>query len=95
MITCFKRSVEFKKQLTCHQIIKFDISVFYTHSFLLNSFFFLSGFSFTNTRSLYDSRGTGMPFLTPFEHFHLVFRHLDISRTVTAERSLQIASVRT
>ena len=57
-------------------------------------FFFLSGFSFTNIHRQ-QGKGEGI-FLTPLYHFHLLHRHLDISRAITAESSrLHIASSRT
>ena len=59
--------------------------------------FFLSGFFFHE-----HSRFTGLQekreciSLTPYYHFHLLQKHLDISRAITAESStLHIASNRT
>ena len=52
------------------------------------TFFFLSGFSFTNIHDSQDSRGMGEGiFLTPLYHFHLLHRHLDIGRAITAENT--------
>ena len=48
-------------------------------------FLFLSGFSFTNIIDLQDSR-EGI-YLTFLNHFHLLHRHLNISRAITAESS--------
>ena len=61
------------------------------------TFFLLSGFSFTTIHESQDCRGRGRAFfLTPHYPFHRLHRHLDISRTITAESSpLHIASSRT
>ena len=50
------------------------------------TFFFLSGFYFTNIHELQDSRGRGRAFsFTPHYHFHPLQRHFDISQAITAE----------
>ena len=58
-------------------------------------FFFLSGFFFFHEHSRFtgqQGKREGI-YLTPLYHFHLLHRHLGISRTVTAETSpLHIAS---
>ena len=61
------------------------------------TYFFLSGFSFTNIHESQDFRGRGGGIsLTPHYHFQPLHRHLDISRAVTAESSpLHIASSQT
>ena len=42
-------------------------------------FFFLSGFSFTNIHDSQGSRWRGR--ISPFYHFHLLHRHLDIRKS--------------
>ena len=58
--------------------------------------FFLSACSFRKIDDSQDSRERGrLSLLTHLYHFHLLHRHLDISRTITAESSpLHIASNR-
>ena len=52
-------------------------------------FFFLSGFSFTDIQDLQDNRGRGsLSFSsTALCHFHLLHRHSEISKAVTAQSS--------
>ena len=62
-------------------------------------YFFSVWFSFTNIHDLQDSRGRGWLFLPrPLSllfYFHLLHRHLDISRAITIESlPLHIASNR-
>ena len=61
-----------------------------------SSFFFLSGFSFTNNHDSQESRGRGrLISVIPFYHFHPLHRHLDISQAITADSSpLHIVSSR-
>ena len=67
-----------------------------THAALY--FFFFSVWVFFHDHSLItglQGKGEGIS-LTPHYHFHLLHRHLDISRAITAESSpLHIASSRT
>ena len=56
--------------------------------YLWKSFFFLSGFSFTNIHDSQDSKGKGEGIcLNPLYLLHRLHRHLDISRAITAECS--------
>ena len=59
-----------------------------------NDFFFLSGFFFNEHSRITGLQGKGEDIsLTPHYHFHLLHRHLDISRAITAKSStLHIAS---
>ena len=67
--------------------------------YLMDPFFFflLSGFSFTNIHESQDCRGRGRAcFYLLTTNFHLLHRHLDISRLITAESlPLHIASSQT
>ena len=60
-------------------------------------FFFLSGFFFQEHSQFTGQQGKGeVIYLTPAYHFHLLHRHLDIYRAITAESSpLHIAGNRT
>ena len=79
-----------------------------SHSFMVNvlilqfdnsicSFFFLSGFSFTNIQDPQDSRRRGwLSVICPLLHIYPLRRHINISRVTTAESSpLHVASSRT
>ena len=59
--------------------------------------FFLSGPSIMNFRDSQGSKvGGRLPLLTFLYYFHTLHKHLDISRTITAESSpLHITSSRT
>ena len=67
---------------------KADIKVFL--------FFFYLGF-LSQTFTIHETAGEGEGiYLTPLYHFHLLHRHLDISRAITAESSpLHIVGSRT
>ena len=63
---------------------------------LKDNFFFYFGVSFTWHSWFTGQQGKGEAIsVTPLYHFHLLYRHLDISRAITAERSsslrLQVA----
>ena len=74
-----------------HRILKQDLSLRYIKAFIprgssLNfTFFFLSGFPFTTIHESQDYRGR--PRVTTLYHFYLLYRHLLISQTITAESS--------
>ena len=53
----------------------------------IHNIFFLSRFSFTTIHESQDCRGRGGIPLTPYYHFHSFYRHLDISRVITADSS--------
>ena len=76
-----------------HQNYKRNSEIFilkkgtYDDIYLINFFFFFLGFlsqTFTNHRTAGEGEGI---FLTPHYHFHLLYRHLDISWVITAESS--------
>ena len=50
-----------------------------------STFFFQSGFSFAKIHELQDSRGKGLFFLAPLNHFHPLHRHIEISQVITRE----------
>ena len=51
-------------------------------------FFYSLGFSFTKLHDSQDSRGRRKAIsLIPLYHFHLLHRHLDTSRVITAKSS--------
>ena len=68
----------------------------YLYIKFINVFFFYLGF-LSRTFTIHGTAGEGEGiYLTPLYHFHPLHRHLDISRTITAESSpLHIASSRT
>ena len=66
------------------------------HKTLCFVFFFFSSFCFTNIHETHDCRVRGRISLTPHYHFYPFYRHLDISRAITAKSSpLHIPSSRT
>ena len=88
VIVCF--AVAFLSNLFCQNLmVALNVFVF---------LFFFSIWVFFHKHSRFtgqQGKGEGI-YLTPLYHFHLLHRHLDISRAITAESSpLHIAGSRT
>ena len=91
MVNCQEARVN----LTNTQLNKLKSAAEIKTETILRVFFSISLFFHEHSRiTELQGKGEGI-FLTPHYHFHSLHRHLDISRTITAESSpLRIASSR-
>ena len=87
-LRCYELQFHLKNQ-NCWKIFLFFFSYIYIYFFSIWVFFHEHS-RFTEQQG----KGEGI-YLTPLYHFHLLHRHLDISRAITAGSPLHIAGSRT